>query len=108
MTSSSLSSSAAIGARGNSSSNSICQPIVYSIWSPARLRDRQRIEENGDRRISRRQFDDTGNICPFETTSYAEHLAQRFISRILELIANRDGRRRTSDRRNSNQRANSR
>src|SRR5215469_234416 len=108
MTSSGLSSSAAIGARGNSSSNSISEPIVYSIWSTARLCNGQWIKENGDRRISRRQFDDTGNNRPFETTSYAEHLAQGFIRRILELIANVHDQRRIPDRRNFHQRTNSR
>src|ERR1700745_1543291 len=108
MTSFGLSSPAVVGARCNSSSNSICEPIVYSIWSPARLRDGQRIKENGDSRISRRQFDDTGDIRSFKTTSYAEHLAQRFIRRILELIANVHDQRRIPDRRNLHQRTNSR
>src|SRR6267378_6679927 len=70
-----------------SSANSRRQPIEYVACCSACFGDVDRIEKNGDARVSRRKFDDARNGSASQLLKRLEDLVQRFLGRILKLLA---------------------
>ena len=64
--------SAAVSARGYNFANSPHQPIERFIWFGRGAPNHDWIEENGHRRVGRREFDDTRNRSILQATKCAE------------------------------------
>src|SRR5438552_11348513 len=73
----------------HSGANTPGHPIDHIIRRSTRegFRDRDRIEKNGDARVSRRKFDDARNGSASQLLKRLEDLVQRFLGRIVKLLA---------------------
>src|SRR5262249_14742642 len=78
---------AAVSARGYSSMNSLDKPIEHLAWCFSRFGHGDRIKENRDARIRRRELDDTGNLRALKLLKGAEDSVQCFLGSILESVA---------------------
>src|SRR5437660_8805741 len=78
---------AGVDAPGYNFANSRRQLIEYVACCSACFGDVDRIEKNSDARISRREFDHAGNCSASKLPKCAEDLVQRFIGRIVKLLA---------------------
>src|SRR6266567_9101759 len=79
---------AAPSALGNcSSANSRRQPIEYVACCSACFGDVDRIEKNGDARVSWREFDHARNGSASQLLKRLQDLVQRFLGRIVKLLA---------------------
>ena len=74
-------------ARGCNFANSFCQPIEQLAGFSAHFRDDDRIKENCDAGISRREVNNAGNSGIAKQVKCTEDLVQRFLRRILKLVA---------------------
>src|SRR6266478_8168907 len=73
--------------RNCSSANSRCQPIEYVACCSACFGNVPRVQENCDAGVSRREFNDAGNGGASKLLKRVEDLVQRFLGRILKLLA---------------------
>src|SRR6185369_1328779 len=91
---------AAITDHGYSSPNSLRQPIERLILLRPGLGDLKRIEKNRDCGVSRREFDDAGNICVLESPKCAEDFAESLQRCVFKSVADAHDQRGISKRRN--------
>jgi hypothetical protein len=77
----------AMSARGYNFANSFCQPIEQLAGFSAYFRDDDRIKENCDAGIRRREVNNAGNSSIAKQVKCTEDLVQRFLRRILKLVA---------------------
>jgi len=93
-------SPAAVGSPAYSIANSLSQPIKPLARCSAGLRDSDRIEKNCDTRVRGRDFNDARNGSASQLLKCAEDLVQRFLRRILKLVAQAHDQRGISESRN--------
>jgi hypothetical protein len=91
---------AAIADHDYSSANSLRQPIECLIRFSRGFGDLKRIEKNRDCGVSRREFDDAGNICILEPPKCAEDFAESLLRCVFKSVADTHDQRRISKRRN--------
>ena len=91
--------SAAIAPRGREyAANFCCQPLEHLLSCTARFGDGDRIEENSDTGIGRRELNDAWDGRTLKSSKCAEDFVQRSFGRVFESLAHSHDQRAISER----------
>src|SRR4051812_36135825 len=85
------------GSRSNHASNVFRELVQHTVDRDLRLRNDDRIEENGNARVSRSKLNHARNVCALKQLKYPKHFLQRFVRGIVKLLTHAHDQRGISD-----------